>query len=140
MTHSFHLHFQKCDIYIYTMAASFISSHPCLPPPLSPTPPPPPPPPLLIHPLFFALLRLIKYLLFFGPGLFIFWSVFSAAVWPVRWLNSAVSDVPLFGLAAGGTAAGPRVRRQSWPLFLCWANWARESHTLRPFTLPAHTG
>lgn len=77
------------------MVAPFISSHPGLPSLLS-----------LLHHLctfilFFAFLRLIKYLLFLGPGLFIFWSVFSAAVGSVWWLNSAVSDMPVFGLAAG---------------------------------------
>lgn len=69
--------------------------HPCLPPLLTP----------LHHIctfiLFFDSLTLIKYLLFFGPSLFIFWSVFSAVVGPVRGLNSAVSDMPVFGLAAG---------------------------------------
>ncbi len=80
---------------LYNGGSFHLHSYPCLPLLLS----------LLLHIctfiLFFASLRLIKYLLFFGPGLFIFWSVFSAVVGPVQRLNSAVSDMPVFGLAAG---------------------------------------
>lgn len=94
MSQSLKLHFFLKSV-IYTIAVPFISSHSCLTSLLS----------LLLHLctfiLFCAFLRLIKYLLFLGPSLFIFWSVFSAVVRPVRWFNSAVSDRPVFGLAAG---------------------------------------
>lgn len=73
----------------------------------------PPPLPLHINPL-----SLFPFLPFsdwsniwssWGLSLFIFWSAFSAAVWHVWWLNSAVSDIPVFGLAAGdGGRAGVR--------------------------------
>lgn len=62
-----------------------------------------------------------------GPGLFIFWSVFSALVGPVRWLNSAVSDMPVFDLAAGdGGLAG--CGALSAPATLAVLLWA--SHTV----------
>ena len=123
---------------IYTMVAPFISSHPCLLPLLS-----------LLHHLctfilFLSFLRLIKYLLFLGPGLFIFWSVFSAVAGPVRWLNSAVSDVLSVWLSSWGRRLG-RVRGSECAINIGsspfrWANWACEPHTLWPFTVPAHTG
>ena len=85
---------------IYTMVASFISSHPCPLPFLS-----------LLHHLctfilFLSFLRLIKYLLFLGSGLFIFWSVFSAVAGSAQWLNSAVSDVLSVWLSSWGWRLG----------------------------------
>lgn len=82
------------------MVAPFISKHFCL---------------SLLHKLhtftifsFFCLSQIHQIFALLRPGLFIFWSVFSALVGPVRWLNSAVSDMAVFDLTAGGgDLAGP---------------------------------
>lgn len=115
-----------------------ISSHPCLLPL-------PPSPPLSAHSSSSpARLRLIKYLLFLGPELFIFWSAFSAAVGSMRWLNSAVSDSPVFGLAAGDRVwDGPRGSRWAckkvgrYPF--AWTNWFPSASHTAAIHSPKHT-
>lgn len=86
-------------------------------------------------------LRFIKYLLFLGRACLFSGVCFQHWFGPVRWLNTAVSDMPVFGLAAGdgglagsggsecaGSVGCPPVAGQTGPVNLT---------TLRPFTLAA---
>lgn len=100
-----------------------------------------PPQALCIHPLRCPYLRIIKYLLFLGRACLFSGVCFQRWFGPVRRLNSAVSDTPVFGLAAGdgglagsggsecaGSVGCPPVAGQTAPVNLT---------TLRPFTLAA---
>lgn len=86
-------------------------------------------------------LRFIKYLLFLGRACLFSGVCFQHWFGPVRRLNSAVSDTPVFGLAAGdgglAGSGGSECAGSVWLSSRRWANWAREPYTLRPFTLAA---
>lgn len=88
---------------------------------------------------FSTFLRLIKYLLFLSPGLFIIGSVFSAEAQQCRltlpsvWLS--VAGGWRLGRVRGSEHAG-NVGRSHF----AGTNWACEPHTLQSFSHRAHTG